>query len=76
MSEAEHALQTAYEEFVAAGIPPQVAERVLAAIRDERFYLFPHPELLGEVRTRMQHILAQQNPTLDLPDEMRARLKM
>jgi hypothetical protein len=77
MSEAERALRTAYEQLVAAGLPPaQVAERVLAAIREERFWIFPHPELLEGVRLRMQTILAQQNPTLALPEEMRAMLKL
>ena len=77
VSEAERGLQAAYEDFVATGIPPtQVAERVFEAIRDERFYVFPHPELLEGVRSRMQHILARENPTFDLPEEMRTRIKM
>jgi NAD(P)-dependent dehydrogenase (short-subunit alcohol dehydrogenase family) len=76
VSEAERALQSTFEQFVAAGIPPaQVADRVLEAIRDERFYIFPHPEFLAAVRSRMQTILAQENPTLEMPEEIRKRFR-
>jgi len=50
------------------------AERVLEAIRDERFYIFPHPEILAAVRGRMLNILAQQNPTLEVPEDLQMGL--
>jgi NAD(P)-dependent dehydrogenase (short-subunit alcohol dehydrogenase family) len=76
-SEATQAMRAAYERFVAAGLPPaKVAECVLDAIRAERFWVFPHPELLPAVRMRMEGILAQENPMLALPDEMRAAFRM
>ena len=57
------------------GLPPAtVAERVLEAIRDERFYIFPHPEILAAVRGRMLNILAQQNPTLEVPEDLQMGL--
>jgi NAD(P)-dependent dehydrogenase (short-subunit alcohol dehydrogenase family) len=52
-------------EAVAAGLKPsQVADDVVAAIHDERFYIFTHPPFLKQVQQRMEGILAQQNPTL------------
>ena len=45
------------------GMPPaQLAGIVLDAIREERFYIFPHPGVLEGVRMRMDDLLAQQNP--------------
>jgi NAD(P)-dependent dehydrogenase (short-subunit alcohol dehydrogenase family) len=74
-SEASQAMRAAYERFVAAGLPPaKVADCVLDAIRAERFWVFPHPELLPAVQMRMQDILAQENPML--PNEMRAAFRI
>ena len=71
LTEAEQALRTSYEGLVTSGLPPAtVAERVLEAIRDERFYIFPHPEILAAVRGRMLNILAQRNPTLEVPENL------
>jgi short-subunit dehydrogenase len=67
-SEAQQALRAAFESSVAAGIPPsEVAARVLESIREERFYVFPHPDMLGAVRDRMEAILAQRNPAQGMP---------
>jgi hypothetical protein len=54
---------------VEAGIPPEVvAERVVEAIREDRFYVLPHPELLGGVKHRMDDILQGSYPRpLPLP---------
>jgi NAD(P)-dependent dehydrogenase (short-subunit alcohol dehydrogenase family) len=76
MTEGERALREAFRRLVTAGKPPsEVADLVLEAIREERFYIFPHPEMLANVRVRMENILAQQNPTLELPEELRRLLK-
>lgn len=40
----------------------EVAEWTFQAIREERFYIFSHPEALGNVEKRMQAILQQHNP--------------
>ena len=56
---------------VAGGIPPAaVAEQVLDAIRHERLYVLPHPEITHErVRARMEGILRNETPqpSLALP---------
>lgn len=45
------------------GMPPaQLAQRVLDAVREEKFYILPHPGVLDGVRMRMEDLLAQQNP--------------
>src|SRR5262245_50995902 len=74
--EIEQTRLDAFREFAAAGLPPaEVADRVFNAIRDEKFYVFPHPEGLTDVRIRMETILEQRNPTLDfVPDAMKQRL--
>lgn len=64
-SEAQQALRAAIESSVAAGTAPsEVAARVVEAIREERFYVFPHPEMLAAARQRMENILAQRNPVM------------
>ena len=71
LTEAEQALRASYEGLVSTGLPPAtVAEGVLEAIREERFYVFPHPEILAAVRARMLNILAQRNPTLEVPEDL------
>jgi NAD(P)-dependent dehydrogenase (short-subunit alcohol dehydrogenase family) len=51
-------------QLVPAGIPPaQVADVVFAALREDRFYIFTHPEDKQYVRTRMEDILQERNPT-------------
>jgi NAD(P)-dependent dehydrogenase (short-subunit alcohol dehydrogenase family) len=70
-SEVEQGLIELARRRIEEGMPPaQVAERVFQAIRDEQFYIFPHPEFLSFVRTRMEAILAEANPTLILPGQM------
>src|SRR5262249_14163171 len=65
------ALRASFGEMVAAGIPPaQVAAKVVDAIRQERFWIFPHPEFLALVQLRMESILAERNPELVLPPGM------
>jgi hypothetical protein len=45
-----------------------VAAEVAAAIRADRFYVVPAQEYLqGLIRTRMQDIIEQRNPTLPAP---------
>jgi NAD(P)-dependent dehydrogenase (short-subunit alcohol dehydrogenase family) len=59
----------AWNTFIAAGTPPkQIAEHVTEAVREERFYVLPHPDMIELVRTRMETILKQRNPVLQLPD--------
>jgi NAD(P)-dependent dehydrogenase (short-subunit alcohol dehydrogenase family) len=74
-SEAVQALRHAFRGFVESGIPPaEVAARVFEAVRDERFWIFPHPEMLEAVRDRAATILAQENPTFASPPGLELKL--
>lgn len=42
--------------------PRDVAERTFEAIRQQQFYIFPHPRMLASVERRMQAIVQQQAP--------------
>ena len=42
--------------------PQQVADHVFKAMRDEKFYILPHPEYKPRVQTRMEDILQERNP--------------
>ena len=44
--------------------PSELADHVFNAIREERFYILPHPEFKAWVETRMEDILQDRNPTL------------
>jgi NAD(P)-dependent dehydrogenase (short-subunit alcohol dehydrogenase family) len=46
------------------GMPPaRVADAVFQAIREERFYILTHPEGKEWIRTRLEDILQERNPT-------------
>ncbi len=42
--------------------PAQIAEMVAQAIREDRFYIFPHPERKADVAARMEDILEERVP--------------
>jgi NAD(P)-dependent dehydrogenase (short-subunit alcohol dehydrogenase family) len=42
--------------------PRQVGDQVLAAIREDRFYILTHPDWNGQIEHRMKTILACENP--------------
>ena len=56
----------ALSDRLAGGYPPsEVAEQVLAGLRDERFYIVPaQPEVKGNIAIRAQDLLELRNPTL------------
>lgn len=64
------AVREAYRRACAEGLDPgQVADLVLDAIREGRFWVFPHPEALEAFGARADAIRAQRNPALaDLGD--------
>jgi len=69
MPETVQRMVGAFDETLEAGYDPsQVASDVAAAIRADRFYVVPAQEYLqGLIRTRMQDIIEQRNPTLPPP---------
>ena len=66
LSEAEQAMEQIGRQMLAAGVAPErVAELVLAAVRDERFYVLTHPEFDTAIRMRMEDVLGRRTPILD-----------
>lgn len=64
MSPGFEAIEQFLRQGVQAGMPPhQVADIVFRAIRDEKFYIFTHPEWKEAIRVRMEDILQERNPT-------------
>lgn len=60
------ALEQAVRQLISMGTSPaEIADHVLAAIRDERFYVLPHPEWKEQVRARMEGILEERNPPVE-----------
>jgi NAD(P)-dependent dehydrogenase (short-subunit alcohol dehydrogenase family) len=56
-------MEQAVRQLVATGTEPAgIAEMVLEAIRDEKFYVLPHPQWKEQVRARMENILEERNP--------------
>ena len=43
--------------------PAEVATRVFDAIANEKFYIITHPDLKQRIKTRMEDILLERNPT-------------
>ncbi len=59
----QQAAQEMMRAMLRSGMSPAaVADRVLAAIRDERFYVLTHPEMKPAVEDRMRRILDDENP--------------
>jgi hypothetical protein len=57
------------------GLSPRVVgEQVLAAIRDERFYILTNPELSPVLEQRMQDILSGNNPAMFPSPELMQKL--
>lgn len=59
------AAQVVSEKAVSSGkvTAAQVAEAAFDSIREKRFYIYSHPQALGNVQTRMEDIVTQRNPT-------------
>ena len=50
-------------ELVAGGLPPErIADEVVAAIRDDRFYILPHRDYASQVRARAERIAEGVRP--------------
>jgi NAD(P)-dependent dehydrogenase (short-subunit alcohol dehydrogenase family) len=61
----QHAAQALVHKAVTSGkvSAAQVAELTFDAIRDGRFYIYSHPQALGNVQIRMEDIVLQRNPS-------------
>ena len=61
-------VEQALVEAIQKGVPPsEMAERVLKAIREERFYILSDDEWRKSCNTRLEDIREGRNPTLSLP---------
>lgn len=64
-TEMEQAMEGMVRNLIAGGLDPaQVADLVVDAIRNERFYILPHGDFLGLLSNRMKNLLAGDNPTM------------
>jgi NAD(P)-dependent dehydrogenase (short-subunit alcohol dehydrogenase family) len=58
-SPARAAMDAFFRQAVDTGMTPeQVADRVLAAVREQRLYVFTHPEMMEDLRKRTEAMLA------------------
>ncbi len=54
-------------QLLATGLSPEeIADQVFNAIKEERFYILADPRIKETVRSRMEGILEERNPTFDL----------
>lgn len=75
--------QAVLEKAVSSGkvTAAEVAERTFDAIRDGQFYIYSHPQALGNVQRRMEDIVSGRNPSdpyeaaPHVRDKLRAGLK-
>jgi hypothetical protein len=59
-------MEQAVRQFVEGGTDPsEIAGMVVDAIRNERFWILPHPEWKEQIRTRMEDIIGERNPAVD-----------
>jgi len=55
-----------FRQLVASGTDPgEIGDIVVDAIRDEKFYILPHPEWKEQVRVRMEDILEGRIPSVE-----------
>ena len=56
-------VESAIRQALANGLPPaEVADRVVAAIRDEQFYILTHPEYKPLLQAYAEGLVAERNP--------------
>jgi NAD(P)-dependent dehydrogenase (short-subunit alcohol dehydrogenase family) len=59
--------EQAFRQLLATGLSPdEMADQVFNAIKDEKFYILSDPRIKDGVRSRMEGILEERNPTFDL----------
>jgi NAD(P)-dependent dehydrogenase (short-subunit alcohol dehydrogenase family) len=68
-TEAEALFRKVYETYIKRGLDPaEVADQVLDAIREERFYVITH-NYSSFIETRMKNVLAAENPEILTPPQ-------
>jgi NAD(P)-dependent dehydrogenase (short-subunit alcohol dehydrogenase family) len=66
------AMRKVLGDLVSGGITPQeVAEAVLAAVLEDRFWIRTHPQMEPDVRSRCESIIAGETPKLMAPTEIK-----
>jgi hypothetical protein len=59
-------LAATMQGLVDSGQPPDaIADRVVAAILEPRFYVLTHPEMKPSIARRMKEVLEEQTPSVD-----------
>jgi NAD(P)-dependent dehydrogenase (short-subunit alcohol dehydrogenase family) len=62
-AEVEEVGRELLRQIIATGLSPEeVARQVVDAVKHERFYVLPHPDMKSLVRTRMDDILEERTP--------------
>lgn len=60
-------MEQAVRQFVGGGTDPsEIAGMVVDAIRNEKFYILPHPEWKEQIQTRMEDIIGERNPAVEV----------
>ncbi len=63
---ADTPMAQAIQQLVASGQPPDaIAEQVVRAIRESRFYILTHPEMKPAIGHRLRDILEERAPGID-----------
>lgn len=58
-------MEIAFREMIKSGMSPSIlAETVFKAIKEEQFYIIPHPEMKPLIQLRMDGIMEERNPFL------------
>ena len=61
-------VEAALSSFIGTGTPPAViAQRVLEAVRDDRFYILSEDAWRRSCETRLEDVRLGRNPTFDVP---------
>lgn len=61
-------VEAALRSFIGGGTPPAaIAQRVLQAIRDDRFYILSEDAWRHSCETRLEDVRLGRNPTFDVP---------
>jgi len=60
-------MEQAVRQFVGGGTDPrEIAGLVVDAIRGEKFYILPHAEWKEQIRIRMEDIIGERNPAVEV----------